>query len=239
MLISLTVILGGWDRDLSLETLIRHRAEIDGFVAAHRLAAVAAFVALYVVTVAIGIPAGAILTMAGGVIFGAIGGAVAAIVSGSLGATVIFLVARRAAGDWLVAFLGGRAQRIARGFREGAFNYLLFLRLVPLFPFWLINIVPALCGVGLAPFVAATVIGIMPAACIYALFGAGLDSALGAQESAYRSCVTAQAPDCRLDFQLAAAVTPELVAALVGLGLLALLPIAARRMRPLRAGDPA
>jgi uncharacterized membrane protein YdjX (TVP38/TMEM64 family) len=208
-------------------------------VAGHRIVALASFVALYVVTVSLGIPGGAILTMAGGIVFGAFGGALSAIVAGSIGATIIFAVARSAAGEWLVALAGPRAMRLARGFREGAFNYLLFLRLVPLFPFWLVNIVPALCGVGLGPFFAATLIGIMPAACVYALFGAGLDSALVAQESAYRACVAAAAADCRLDFHIGAAVTPELLAALVGLGLLALLPLAARCMRPARTGDAA
>jgi uncharacterized membrane protein YdjX (TVP38/TMEM64 family) len=128
-------------------------------------------------------------------------------------------------------------QKLARGFREDAFSYLLFLRLVPLFPFWLVNIVPALCGVGVVPFVAATALGIVPATFAFALFGAGLDSAIAAQESSYQACLASRDAPCRLDFDLAATATPQLIAALVVLGVIALVPLAVKRFRAARARD--
>ena len=228
----------GWHRELSLETLIRHRAAIEALVASHRLIALAAFIGLYIVAVALSVPGAAVLTVAGGFIFGTVTGGMASIVGGTTGATLIFLAARSALGEWLAARAGSVAGRLAKNFRRDAFNYLLFLRFVPLFPFWLVNIVPALCGIGLAPYIAATLIGIVPATFAFALFGAGLDSALDAQQSAYQACLASGQAACRLDFDLAAAATPRLVAALVVLGVLALVPLAVRWVRGARAADP-
>ena len=87
--------------------------------------------------------------------------------------------------------------RLAEGFREDAFSYLLFLRLVPAFPFFLVNLVPALAGVGLAPFVAATALGIIPATFTFAFVGAGLDSVIAAQGAAYNACIAAGHAGCR------------------------------------------
>ncbi len=124
--------------------------------------------------------------------------------------------------------------RLAEGFRDDAFSYLLFLRLVP-FPFFVVNLVAALAGVRLATFVAATALGIVPATFAFAFVGAGLDSIIAAQESAYRACLAAGNADCKLDFDLAAAITPQLIVALVALGVVALIPVIAKRMRARRA----
>lgn len=227
----------GWHREVSLETLIRHRAAIEALVASHRLLALAAFIGLYIAAVALSLPGAAVLTISGGFIFGTVVGAMAAIVGATVGATLIFLAARSAMGEWLAARAGSVAARLAKNFRRDAFNYLLFLRFVPLFPFWLVNIVPALCGIGLAPYVAATLIGIVPATFAFALFGAGLDSALAAQQSAYQACLASGQAACRLDFDLTAAATPRLVAALAVLGILALVPLAVRWFRGAPAAD--
>ena len=116
-------------------------------------------------------------------------------------------------------------------FAPDAFSYLLFLRLVPIFPFWLVNLVPAVCGVSLATFVAASVLGMIPATFAFAFVGAGLDSVVAAQEAAYQACVTAGRTDCRLDFHLRTAITPEIMAALAALGVLALIPVVVKRLR--------
>ena len=106
---------------------------------------------------------------------------------------------------------------------------------MPLFPFWLVNLVPALCGVRLATFVAATALGIIPGTFAFAYFGAGLDSAVDGREAAYRACVAAGRTDCRLDARPGAALTPEFIAGLVALGVLALLPVAIKRLKAWRA----
>jgi uncharacterized membrane protein YdjX (TVP38/TMEM64 family) len=147
----------------------------------------------------------------------------------------VFLIARTAIGEFLTRRAGDLAGKLTTGFRRDAFTYLLFLRLVPLFPFWLINLVPALCGVGLATFVAATVIGITPATFAFAFFGAGLDNAMAAEETAFRACIATGKADCNLHFDFSAAATPQLIMALVALGIVALAPIAAKQFKARRA----
>jgi uncharacterized membrane protein YdjX (TVP38/TMEM64 family) len=224
----------GWHRQLSLETLVRHRAMIDGFVAVHFPAALAIFIAIYVATVSLSIPAALFLTIAGGVLFGPVAGPVASIAGSTTGAAIVFVLARTALGESLVRRAGPAAARLAEGFRADAFSYLLFLRLAPIFPFWLVNLAPALFGVRLTTFVAATVIGITPAAFAFGFVGAGLDSVIAAPAAAYHDCLAAGRPDCRLDFTLRDAVTPQMLAAFAALAVIALLPVVVKRWRARR-----
>ena len=231
VLVMAVVFAMGWHRFLSLETLVGHRAAIDGFVAARFGLAIAAFVAIYVVAVALSIPGAAILTITGGVLFGWLIGALAAIVGATVGATIVFLIARGACGEAVLRRAGPLACKLAEGFREDAFNYLLFLRLVPVFPFWLVNLAPAVVGVRLTTFVLATAIGIIPGTFAYALVGGGLDSVIAAQEAAYQACIAAGRAGCRLNFSMSALVTPQVLAALVALGVVALIPVVVRKWR--------
>jgi uncharacterized membrane protein YdjX (TVP38/TMEM64 family) len=216
---------------LSFEALVGHRAAIDRFVHDHALLALLAYVAVYTATVSLSLPGATFLTVCGGFLFGLAAGASAAVVGATAGATVIFLVARTALGETLLKRAGPRAARLAEGFREDAFSYLLFLRLVPAFPFFLINLVPALAGVRLAPFVAATALGVIPGAIAFAFAGTGLDSVIAAQKNGYDACLAAGRDDCRLTFEVTAILTPELIGALVALGALALVPVAVKRWR--------
>jgi uncharacterized membrane protein YdjX (TVP38/TMEM64 family) len=229
----------GWHRELSLEGLVRHRAALDAFIGAHRVQALAIFIAVYVAAVALSLPGAVFLTVGAGVLFGWVLGGAAAVVGATLGATALFLIARGALADYVRRRVGTRVNQIIDGFRADAFNYLLFLRLVPAFPFWLVNLAPALAGVSLGTFVAATAIGIIPGTFAFAVFGAGLDSVLAAQDGAYRACVAAGRSDCRLDFNIRAALTPQLLAALCALGLVALIPVAVRRWRARHKPDTA
>ena len=216
---------------VSLESLVRHRAAIDDFVASHRMLAIFVYVGIYITVVAVSLPGAALLTLTGGFLFGIAVGASAAVISATVGATLIFLVARTALGEPLLRRAGPRATQLARGFREDAFSYLLFLRLVPAFPFFLVNLVPAFAGVRLGLFVVATAIGIIPGAIVFALAGAGLDSIIAAQKNSYDQCIAAKGADCRLVFEPADVLTPQLIAALVALGLLALMPVAVKFWR--------
>src|SRR5262249_2108748 len=204
------------------------------------VSAVAAYVAIDMVAVALSIPVGVYLTVTGGILFGAVLGGAAAAVGATIGAICIFLIAKSAIGEYFVRRAGRLAEKVARGFRADAFNYLLFLRLVPIFPFWLVNLVPALCGVSLAPFLAAAALvvlppplplAVIPATFAFAFVGPGLDSVFPAQQAAYQSCLAAARPDCRLEFHMKAALTPELLGALVALGVLALIPVVVKRLR--------
>jgi uncharacterized membrane protein YdjX (TVP38/TMEM64 family) len=228
---AVTILAMGWHRALSLESLVRHREEIDAFVTTNRAAALAAFGAIYVAAVALSLPGAVFLTISGGLVFGTFAGAAVAVVAATAGATLLFLVARSAIGGWMVRRVGPLAERLAENFRRDAFSYILFLRLVPIFPFWIVNLVPALCGACLMPFVAATAIGVIPATIAFAFLGSGLDSAIASQAAAYKACLAAGQPDCHLDFDLKAAATPELLAALAALSLFALVPIVLKRLK--------
>jgi uncharacterized membrane protein YdjX (TVP38/TMEM64 family) len=223
-----------WHENFSAAALLERHAAIAAFVGEHRIVALLAFVGIYTTVVALSVPGAAFLTIGGGVVFGALEAGLAAVVGATTGGTVVFLIARSALGGWLVRRAGPRAEALAHGFRADAFNYLLFLRLVPLFPFFLVNLVPALCGVRLRTFVPATALGIIPATFAFAFFGAGLGSAVTAQVDAYRDCVAAGRAGCKLGFGPSAAATPQLIAGLVALGLLALVPVVVRRLRAAR-----
>jgi len=231
----IAVFASGAYRHLSLETLVRHRMAIDAFIAAHAVGAIAAFMALYAAVVALSIPCALILTVAGGVLFGALIGASAAVISGTIGATILFLVARSACGETLIRRAGPLAAKLAAGFRADAFAYLLFLRLIPAFPFFLINIVPALVGVGLPTFVLATLLGIIPATFAFAFFGSGLDSILATQEKAFRACLESGSSECALHFDLGMMLTPRMLAGFMALAVLALIPVAVKRLKRMRA----
>jgi uncharacterized membrane protein YdjX (TVP38/TMEM64 family) len=230
VLLAVLVFAMGWHRQLSLETLVRHRAALDDFVNAHFALALAVFVAIYIAAVSLSIPGAVFLTISGGLLFGVVIGGAAVVVAATVGATVIFLIARSAFSEYVVRRAGPRLSKIVDGFCADAFSYLLFLRLVPLFPFFLVNLAPALVGVRVATFVAATAIGVIPATFVFASVGAGLDSVIQAQASSYHACLAAGGADCRLDFEPAAALTPQLIGALVALGLLALVPVIVRRV---------
>ena len=232
VLVASGAVIGlGLHRQLSFETVVRHHEALRAFIAGHELSAVAGYVTLYAVTITLSVPVGFYLTVIGGILFGTVLGGGAALVGATVGAIGIFLLAKSAVGEHLVRRAGPLAEKLADGFRADAFSYLLFLRLVPIFPFWLVNLVPALCGVSLATFAAATALGILPATFVFAFVGAGLDSVIVAQQAAYQSCVNAGRVDCRLAFHMNAAVTPQLLAALVALGVLALIPVVVKRLR--------
>ena len=230
------VIAMGWHRQLSLETLERHHAVIHDFVDRNIAAALGGYIALYIVVVALSLPGAVFLTLAGGMLFGVIVGGIAAALGATIGAICIFLVAKSAFGERLIRRAGPRAAKLIDGFCADAFNYLLFLRLVPVFPFWLVNLVPAFAGVRLKTFAAATAIGILPATFVFAFLGASLENILAGELADFRACVSAGRADCRLDFNPHAGATVKLLAAFALLGVLALVPVLVRRMRSRRAG---
>jgi uncharacterized membrane protein YdjX (TVP38/TMEM64 family) len=220
----------GWHRELSLTTLVKHRSIIDSFVAEHRAAAIAVFIGIYIVAATLSLPAGAVLTTTAGFLFGTLTGALAAMVGATAGATAIFLIARTAIGEHLFRRAGPFVAKLAEGFRNDAFSYLLFLRLVP-FPFWLVNLAPAFFGVRLSTFLGATVLGIIPATFAFAFLGAGLDSAIAAQERLYRACVASGRTDCRVELDPSVALTPELMAALAVMVVVGVVPLVVKRLK--------
>lgn len=195
---------------VDLDLLRRHRLWLAAQVENHYLLTLAAYAAIYAVAVAVSVPGAAALTIAGGFLFGQFVGCAAAVTAATVGATALFLAARTALGEPLRARAGPWLRRLEQGFADNALSYLLVLRLVPLFPFFVVNLVPAFLGVRLRVFVIGTFIGIIPGTFVYASVGAGLGELFEAGG----------------DFTPADVLSPEIVVALVGLALLALLPVA-------------
>jgi uncharacterized membrane protein YdjX (TVP38/TMEM64 family) len=198
---------------LTFDHLKAHHRIIVGFVEQNPVGAAAAYLMLYALAVAASVPGAVFLTIIGGFLFGAWIGTTLTVIAATLGATLLFLAARTAIGGLLrtraESFLG----RMEAGFRRNAFSYLLVLRLVPLFPFFIVNLVPAFLGVGLGTFIGATLIGIVPGTLVFTLAGCGLGRILEAGG----------------EFSIRNVLSPEMIAALCGLALLALVPVAYKR----------
>lgn len=205
--------LSGLGGVLSLSTLKTHRQELVAFVEAHFLIAVLAYAGVYVAAVAFSLPGAAFLSLAGGLLFGAVTGTLLTVASATAGATLVFLFARILFGEDALARLGPQAGTLAANVRRNAWSYLLALRLVPLFPFFLVNLIPAFAGVRLSTFVATTAVGILPGSAVFTLSGAGLGEVLNAGG----------------ELSLGSILTPEIVAALTGLSLLSLAAIPLRK----------
>ncbi|HEX8168647.1 MAG TPA: VTT domain-containing protein [Beijerinckiaceae bacterium] len=223
---------------LSLEKIVAYRDRLQGFVHAYGPMAVIAYSASYVTIVALSIPGGVFMTILGGFLFGWLFGGAIASVSATLGAVLVFLIARTSVGDILVRKAGPRLQKFAEGFREDAFSYLLFLRFLPIMPFWMTNLAPALFGVRLETFAFATMIGILPATFTFATAGAGLDSVIAAQKASFSACKASGRVDCAFDLDVWSLLTPQILAAFAALGVMALIPVVVRHWRRRAAKVP-
>jgi uncharacterized membrane protein YdjX (TVP38/TMEM64 family) len=171
---------------------------------------------------AFSIPGGALATIVGGYLFGLWLGVAASVIGATIGAVAVFLAARTALGEILRTKAGGALRRMEDGFRRNAFSYLLVLRLVPLFPFWLVNLVPAFSGVSLRTYTLATLIGIIPGSFVFVSVGNGLGALLDRGET----------PDLTIIFQW------DILLPILGLALLALLPVLVRKVQARRAARP-
>jgi uncharacterized membrane protein YdjX (TVP38/TMEM64 family) len=204
----------GLSDHLSLATLAAQREALGAFVAANLALAALVYVGLYVAVVAFSLPGAVFLTLAGGLLFGAAGGTALTVVGATIGATLVFLFAQRLFGADALDRLGPKARALGEGIRRNAAVYLLVLRLVPLFPFFLVNLVPAFVGVRLRVYVATTALGILPGTAVFSLAGAGLGDVLAMGGA----------------FDMRAVLTPEILGALFGLAALSLaaIPLKAR-----------
>lgn len=203
------------DRFLSYEALCRNHEALESFTRQNFGQAAAIYILIYIAVVAASVPGATVLTVGAGFLFGSLVATGLTLIGATVGATLIFLIARTALGDVLRRRGGGRVDMLLSGFRENAFSYLLFLRLVPLFPFFVVNIAPAFAAVPLRIYVVTTLLGILPGTFVYAQVGTGLGSVFG---------------DCG-GFALGDVLTPEILIALVGLGALSLIPVVVKRFR--------
>jgi uncharacterized membrane protein YdjX (TVP38/TMEM64 family) len=190
-------------RFLTLDALKANRQALLGYYATHKLLMVAGFMAIYIVQTALSLPGAAILSLAAGAIFGSAMGTVYANIAATLGATLAFLVTRYLLRDVVLNRFGSKLEGMNRELETRGFNYLLFLRLVPLFPFFLINLAAGLTRLPLRTFFLGTMIGIIPGGFVYVNAGASLAT---------------------ID-SLAGIASPRVLGSFALLGLFALLPV--------------
>src|SRR5256885_3020897 len=178
----------GWHREVTVDNIVALRDRFHVVLTEHRVASVLAFVALYIGAASLSLPGCPILTATGGMLFGWLVGGAASVVGATIGARILFLIARSAVGGMLNERAAPWLGKLRQGFKENALSSLLFLRLVPAFPFWFVNVAPAVLGVPLKTYVIATFFGIMPATFAFASAGAGLDSVIMAAKGGEAQC---------------------------------------------------
>ena len=200
----------GLTRFITVATIVDEREAVQAWVAAQPFLAALAFVAVYVTVVSLAIPATLVLSLFAGFLFGRWLGTLLVLVGATLGALIVFVAARSAFGESLRRRAGPLGERVAIGMRKNAVEVMLFLRFVPVFPFFLVNLVAALFAVPLPIFLLTTAVGIAPAVFIY--------NSIGRQLGTMTS--------------LDGLLSPGALAALLALAALSLLPIAVRRWRP-------
>lgn len=200
--------LGGGDY-LSFETLRDNRQEILTWCRDNYILAVLGFILAYHVAVMFSLPGAVWLSLTGGFLFGTLQGGTYIVAGATAGAVGIFLLARFAFYDFFHARIGKSLARMEKGFQEDALSYMLVLRLVPLFPFWLVNLVPALLGVKLRIYTIGTFFGIIPGAFVYASVGSGLGAVFDEGKT----------PDIGIIF------SPEIIMPIIGLAILAMVPV--------------
>ncbi len=188
---------------LSLQALKDNRDRLLTFTDANYAGAVALFVLAYVAVTALSLPGAAIMTLAGGFLFGSVLGMLYVNLGATTGATLAFLAARYLLRDWVESKFGYWIGPVQEGFARNAFSYLMTLRLIPLFPFFVVNLVSGLTRVNVGTYVAATSLGIIPGSFVYAYAGRQLGTISSLKEIA----------------------SPNVIAAFVLLGFLALAPI--------------
>jgi uncharacterized membrane protein YdjX (TVP38/TMEM64 family) len=220
---------------LSFKTIGLNYEYLRGFIGQNLVAALAIYVLAYVAVVALSLPGALIMTLSGGLLFGWQIGAPATIIGATLGATVLFLVAKSSFGDALAERAGPAIASLKAGFQDNALSYMLFLRLVPVFPFVVVNLAAAVLGVPLRTYVLGTLLGIIPGSTAYSFAGAGLGSVIEAQNASYQACLAQAganaATACPYTIDTSALVTRELVLAFALLGLVALIPVALKKWK--------
>ena len=220
VLIALVALVGAVTlRDwLSFETLSDNRDRLLAFRDAHYLAAATVFVLAYAAIVAFSLPGAALATLTGGFLFSTFPGVIYNVAGATMGAIAIFVAAKWGLGERLAQRMNageGVVKRIKTGLDENQWSMLFLIRLLPAVPFFVANLVPAFVGVPLWRYAVTTFLGIIPGALVYTSVGAGLGEvfAQGAR------------PDLGIIF------TPEILLPILGLCLLAALPMILKAVR--------
>lgn len=203
---------------ISFQTLADNREALLSFRDGNYILMVLAFMAIYFAIVAFSLPGAAVASVTGGFLFGLWTGTIVNVVAATAGAIAIFLAARLGLGRSLAAKLetsDGTLKRLKDGLHENEISVLFLLRLVPVVPFFVANLVPALVGVRLRNFVLTTALGIVPGGIVFTSIGVGLGEVFDRGET----------PDLSLLW------APHVIIPILGLAALAALPIVINALR--------
>ncbi len=205
----------GLDRYLSLDALKEHRVAIRSWVGENGFMAALVYMAIYATAVAFSVPGATVITVTGGFLYGPFLGTLYTVVGATTGSAAVFLAARYAFGDWLRTRAGPAIRRMEAEFRENGVSYMLVLRLVPLFPFFLVNLVPAFLGISFRLYLICTLVGIIPGTFVYALVGDGAGAIL----------------DQGGNLDLGIIFSPRVLAPIIGLSVLSCIPLLYKKIR--------
>lgn len=211
------------------EAFLTHYAALNAFIAENQILAIVAFASIYIVTIALCLPANVIMALTAGVLFGGLTGGTVAVLSSTLGGVVFFIALRAGFATSAARHAPSSIAGLMDGFKRDGFFYLLFLRVTPIFPFFIVNIAAALCGIRLTVFVAATLIGIAPVTFSYSFAAAGLEQAIAKQAEAYLACKAAAQSACPV-LSPTSLIGSDFLLPLSVLGALTILPVLARRL---------
>ncbi len=236
-LVGLVIAVGaafasGLHKHLTLTAFAENREFLTGYVADNWVLAILAYAGIYALAIALSLPGGALLTLVGGFLFGWFFAGSVTIIAATAGSVFVFMIARSSLGAFLTHKAGPFMQKMADGFNDDAFNYMMFLRLVPIFPFWLVNIAPALFNVKMRTYIITTFLGIIPGTFAISLLGSGLGSVIDKQKVMYDTCVaTRGAKNCTFSVEVSSLVTPQLLIAFAALGVVSLIPVVIKRWK--------
>jgi uncharacterized membrane protein YdjX (TVP38/TMEM64 family) len=209
------------DRYLSFQALKDNKDLLSHWHDENYFMAVLLFVGAYGVLSGISVPFGLWMTLAGGFMFGTLAGGFLSLVGATLGATAIFFAARYTLADVLKEKCGGAIAKMEAGFKENQLSYMLVLRLVPLFPFWLVNLVPAFLDVSPRAYVTGTLFGMVPGAFVYASVGNGLSMVF----------------ESGSELDLGIILSPNILVPIIGLAALALIPVIYKKLSKAKTQD--
>ncbi len=213
LVLMLTAYWTGIAEYFSFASLKEHRTTLTTFVAQHPIASPICYMVVYAISTALSIPGGAILSVIGGFLFPQPFSMLFVIVGATTGAAAVFLAAKTALGEQMKKRAGPLLKKMNQGFKKNGASYLLFLRLVPLFPFWLVNLAPAFFHVSLFTFIWTTFVGIIPGAFVFTQAGVGLGAILDSGEA----------------FTIDSIFNMQIRIALIALGIFALLPVVIKK----------
>lgn len=205
----------GFDSYFTFSMLQEKHLLLKHWVSENYGVALVGYALVYILIAAASLPVATFLTLVGGYLFGPLMGLIVVDISATLGATLFFLSIKYSLGDWFQGKGTSWVTAMEKGFRKNAFSYLLFLRLVPLFPFWAVTLVSGILRIPLNTFFTATLVGIIPGAFIYTLVGNGLGVLLEKGEEP----------------NLGLILSPEIFWPIVGLAFLSLVPILYKRIK--------